>query len=446
MGPGFQESITAQAAVSTSQSPISAASGLGTRNHVEYHSPFTGTAAHPPGTTADLLDNSNTGESENGSPTPGAAEGYLGGSSTISYVAHIRRRGDQMTLDRHMKKGRISSIATSDSNDQIAISPGSALDQYELPLRHDADSLVDAYFEHIHSLYPFVHEPSFRSDYKETWSQYSSSQPLPASWLALLNMVFAFGCEFCSSVTKAERSNTAALFSHRARLLLDRLMFGTGSLETMQALLLMCHHSQSAMDLNETWSLAGLMIRSAFGIGLHLNSPSGLLQAPEDEMRKRIWWACYVMDRTLSMKTGRPPSIRSLESLTVELPLNVDDQYITSEHFTPRQPTGAPSLMEFFHQTIKLTHIIDSVLTDLYNPWANCRDKQISGRFSSPASTQSRTLSAAVLLDGELLAWWKQVPSHLKRQSDGADSPKFQQQRNVIFIRYVNLEMTVPPE
>jgi hypothetical protein len=51
----------------------------------------------------------------------------------------------------------------------------------------------------------------------------------------------------------------------------------------------------------------------------------------EREMRKRVWWACFVVDRTLSMKLGRLSSTNAVEGIKLELPLSVDDQYITDD-------------------------------------------------------------------------------------------------------------------
>jgi hypothetical protein len=210
---------------------------------------------------------------------------------------------------------------------------------YELPQRDLADSLVDAYFNHVHRLYGYVHEGSFRAEYERMWRHLSLSElSLPSSWLGILNLIFAFGCEFCDAVKEKDVLTTSSRFVARSRSILFSQIFKAGSLEMAQALLLMCH---------ECWNLVGLMIRTAVSIGLHLNPTAASMTSVEKEVRKRVWWGCFVIDRTLSMKFGRPPSIRVTDGFDVELPLDVDDQYITNDSTVPRQPAGRPSMTGF---------------------------------------------------------------------------------------------------
>jgi hypothetical protein len=250
-------------------------------------------------------------------------------------------------------------------------------------------------------------------------------------------MIFANGCEFCDVIPRKNVLTIASKFVARCRGLVLARIFQSGTFELVQALLLMCHYLQGTLELNECWNLMGLMLRTAVGIGLHLNPSNDTTTVVEREFRKRVWWGCVAIDRTLSMKFGRPPSIRATDVFEVDLPLNVDDQYITNDTIAPRQPEGRPSLTDFFIQTIKMSPIIDSVLRDLYQPGPSSGSENPEGRLSPKVSNQSRILGCTLHLDGKLLCWWDEIPKHLKHEPDVADGPDFQRQRNVMFIRCV---------
>lgn len=175
------------------------------------------------------------------------------------------------------------------------------------------------------------------------------------------------------------------------------------------------------------------MIRTAFSIGLQLNPDDLSLTTVEKENRKRVWWGCFIIDRTLSMKFGRPPSIQISDADAVPLPLAVDDQYINDQTHAPRQPAGKPSITAFYIHTIKLAMVIDSILRHLYTgTQKNLKPFEANG-LNTSTSQRAQVLSNAVLLDGQLQSWWTESPIHLR--SDSIEGQIFQRQRNVLLIR-----------
>lgn len=366
----------------------------------------------------------------------GGPDEYFGDSSTFAFVSKVQSESQQEN-GVHLAGKTQDRVTNVSSAQTMSIDMGlTAADmRSELPERHLADSLVDAYFSRVHPLYPFVHEGCFRVEYERMWTHVSEAPSRP-SWYALLNLAFAFGCEFCDAVREEDVLATASPFVARARTLIFPYIFKGGNLELVQALLLMCHYLQGTLELNECWNLVGLMIRTAVSIGLHANPEAGSLTAVEKEVRKRVWWGCFIIDRTLSMKFGRPPSIRATDGSDIQLPLDVDDQYITDESLLPRQPACRPSMTAFFTQTIKLAHIIDNILRDLYS--TNKKAPRPTGADSPVAlgTNLSHVLSNAVDLDGQLQSWWQEMPGHLRHQPGVADGPDFQRQRTVMLIRW----------
>lgn len=113
---------------------------------------------------------------------------------------------------------------------------------FELPDRHFADSLVDAYFSRIRNLVPFVHEGSFRREYEPIWGEPSPRSHSRLPWFGVLNMMFAHGCECCRTIPKDEVLLTAAPFVEKSKAIILSHIFKASTLETVQSLLLMCYY------------------------------------------------------------------------------------------------------------------------------------------------------------------------------------------------------------
>jgi hypothetical protein len=174
---------------------------------------------------------------------------------------------------------------------QSARIPVNDVDALVLPPRRTADHLVDLYFRYVHTLYPWLHEPSFRTQYEHLWQgQKEDDDPL---FYCILNLVLALGCQFSTLFESSIHSGDT--FFNRAKTLLGFSIFDVGTLQVVQALLLMGSYLQSTNRPNRCWNVLGMGIRVAQGLGLHIERKMGDLV--ERETRRRAWWGCVLMDR-----------------------------------------------------------------------------------------------------------------------------------------------------
>lgn len=86
-------------------------------------------------------------------------------------------------------------------------------------------------------------------------------------------------------------------------------MLSGSSLETVQAMLLMSQYLQGTHRSVMTWNMHGIAVKAAFRLGLHSTTSLKAYSPLERETRTRTWYACVMLDRTLSMTFGRPPAI-----------------------------------------------------------------------------------------------------------------------------------------
>jgi hypothetical protein len=182
--------------------------------------------------------------------------------------------------------------------------------EFSIPPRASADALVEGYFERVHSLYPFLHRPTFMQSYLQLWQPLSlrkeSSRRVTDSRIfhCLLNAVFALGSRFSPHLDVTERISTSEVFYGRVIKSLNFQLVERGNLEFVQTLLLTAQYLQSTQMWGMCWNLVGLAVRAAQGIGLHLNPSDSTKHVVaqsssplDEEMRRRVWGGCVTLDR-----------------------------------------------------------------------------------------------------------------------------------------------------
>ena len=196
------------------------------------------------------------------------------------------------------------------------------VDPAYLPPADIGHKLIESYFSHVHVLMPMIDEDQF-------WHTYLYGERKDSPWLALLNMVMAFGS--LGQSTCDNEDHTA--YFQRARHHMDFESFGSGNLLILQALGLFSGYYLHWLNRpNEANCLMGATLRMATALGLHReyneNQPPGSSgsmgrasghEVPA-EIRRRTWWSLVCLDAWGSTTTGRPSLGRMGPGITVESP------------------------------------------------------------------------------------------------------------------------------
>lgn len=390
---------------------------------------------------------------------------YFGPSSTVTLLDKVRRAVYQKhSSDEsvHAKKAAASCAGYHDGTGSISQASKGSLGIFKsrpsligmtVPPRVEADILLGSYWTAIHSLYPFLHRPSFEKRYLAIWNAFSEgSSPSgqsgfydaadDTSFYCMLNTVFALGALFNPNIIAEDRERISDTFFRRAKNLLDLDILASGSIALVQILLLMGQYLQSTDMSGSCWTIIGLAIRMAQCIGLH--------QEPKDcgeaccrhkrdqlasEMRRRTWAGCVLLDRVLSLTYGRPLMIHPISTQThLVLPEGIDDEFLTQPpNARGSQPDGIPSITECYVQAIKLQDILGQVLAMLYTGNSDESSRPHDGGRDSNAKymtvlpglddgVKNSDFQVLLNIDSRLTTWHKELPPHLQVHSyqDGA--------------------------
>ncbi|OCL03951.1 hypothetical protein AOQ84DRAFT_346868 [Glonium stellatum] len=337
--------------------------------------------------------------------------GFFGPSSNIAFLRRISRavahtvNSDQPWTpltgpdSAHFDGGFMSVSRPSSPSRQSK--PEEQINIYALPPESQTLSIIKRYFSDTGFLYPFLHEESFVQTYMQMRRKHPSG--VRKSWLGLLNIVLALTTsttvdDGLKSETRITESN---IFYQRAMgLCFNQIMRGT-SLEIVQYLLVMGLFLQGTQKSIQAWTAHGLAVKAAFQLGLHSKEASRSFPPLERELRKRAWYGCIILDRTLSMTFGRPATIPE-SYVKLELPEPFENPSSSPAEYSHKQDS-----VGFFSATIKLYKVMWSIIDSLYGQNISC----------DQSSRVEDTIPRLFNIERELSDWERALPQNLRLQS-----------------------------
>lgn len=117
-------------------------------------------------------------------------------------------------------------------------------------------------------------------------------------------------------------------FKNAALLHIEEAYSSNDRLEALQAMLSLTLYSLMRPCVPGVWYLLGSSMRLCIDLGLHNESlASSNMDAFTIDMRRRLFWCCYSLDRQICVYLGRPFGIPE-ESIKVDFPSILDDEFI----------------------------------------------------------------------------------------------------------------------
>ncbi|OAL45125.1 hypothetical protein IQ07DRAFT_648393 [Pyrenochaeta sp. DS3sAY3a] len=182
----------------------------------------------------------------------------------------------------------------------------------ELPNHDTAKELVMTYFRTWHPLVPFLHGPTCLTELENLYARRSDTsgqrRKHQLAWAVIFQCLF--------NIAKLERPDLPTLgragFRSEEQLLnsLSSLSLKC-DIESIQALLTAQLYFVAAMHLQAASSTGGIVLRSIYKSGLHRCPVRySAFGATERDMRKRVFWSAYTLDRFTSQSLGHPLGIQ----------------------------------------------------------------------------------------------------------------------------------------
>ncbi|KPI38970.1 Positive regulator of purine utilization [Cyphellophora attinorum] len=205
-----------------------------------------------------------------------------------------------------------------------------------LPKREAAARLTKVYFQFANSSQPVLFEPTFHSHLDSLYSlpmtidlgRSHDTKDIQLTVFVVLE-VFAVALLVLQKQDPSKMSTSLPDRYHRVALMaLDHTGLPPG-IQGVQFLLLesqYCYHHSETLTV---WSTVGAALRLAVEIGLH-KDPIEEMSATDLDVRRRVFWTAYAMDRNISIARNLPTCLAD-GAISVEFPSVLSDNVIAKQ-------------------------------------------------------------------------------------------------------------------
>lgn len=142
-------------------------------------------------------------------------------------------------------------------------------------------------------------------------------------------------------------------------------MCETRSIENIEAMTLLVVYHIRTSSSQGIWYMIGLAMRIAIDLGLHRKANEANLDSFTAQMRRRLFWTIYYLERVISMSLGRPFSLAD-RHIDLPLPLDVDDTVHDPAVLESPPLTDRVSTLTFAIYLIKLRRIDARIQNKIY--------------------------------------------------------------------------------
>ncbi|OQV03995.1 Fungal Zn2-Cys6 binuclear cluster domain-containing protein [Cladophialophora immunda] len=257
--------------------------------------------------------------------------------------------------------------------------------------------LSQAYFETVHLQFPFLHGPSYFDILEKL---YDGVEVGPTCEFQVF-MVLAIGATILARRAKIPLCAEGYYASAMTRL--DGI-FQKASFTGVQCVLLLqtyaMNNPSSGLSL---WSLHYHCLAWTIELGLQRNAPGNLFSVPQQELRTRVFWCVYTIDRALCTLMGRPLGLMD-EQCDLRLPLNIDDKDLDSSQTKSGHGDDSLTDMSSAIHLFKLARLNSEIKCVLY-----CVGRQYPP-YTRPATSDIVRWKEDIL--NRLRKWKEEIPRH----------------------------------
>ncbi|OQV01250.1 Fungal specific transcription factor domain-containing protein [Cladophialophora immunda] len=198
----------------------------------------------------------------------------------------------------------------------------------KLPPYQQARFLTDIFFTYLESNWYYFDERWFRELLEQLYQEASPASQLRCTTVCLVFLVLALGGSF----VHLDQSASACLVDHDTALgeLPGSKFYGVAkglipgvlaaiSVESVQCCILMGLYTLPMESATHHYTYLGLALRLAISMSLHLNKTDSQITPQARELRIRVFWTAYCLERRMSVTMGLPTMLQTRD-ITVPLP------------------------------------------------------------------------------------------------------------------------------
>jgi len=214
--------------------------------------------------------------------------------------------------------------------------------------------LINAFFNRYNNVFPLLHRPTFMRQYADP------AMRLERDWVAIAFGVFAVASKYVDDPRVLPESGSwygaGQRFWKEMRRIMSEL-YAPPTLFRLQAVVLFIwNFSGSSLFPSAGWALIGLALRYVQDAGMHLKkewAKRATAHPFEYEMRKRVFWVLYLMERTAALEMDRSFCLPEDEH-DLDLPLELDDAGLDMLQQGQVIPPGSSLIMAAFNARMRL--------------------------------------------------------------------------------------------
>ncbi|KAJ4288524.1 hypothetical protein N0V90_011761 [Kalmusia sp. IMI 367209] len=240
----------------------------------------------------------------------------------------------------------------------------------ELPPRAEYQHVSRSYLDTVHEAYPILHWPTFNGEVDRVYMN-QSFVGMSREWIGLYFAVLACGRLDLATGTRLGDHDGTRYYEIAAQAITPWARHSLTVVHVRLLFLLSWYATESNMGSVGSMWLASAT-RAAHMLALNHEDAS---QPPlEVELRRRLWWAIYVYDRTTSLGANLPPMINEADCDDV-LPSFVAERYMDAQNVihvreTLSRVAGFVAVIQItrlfssLHQTLKSSTVTQHALQD----------------------------------------------------------------------------------
>lgn len=167
-----------------------------------------------------------------------------------------------------------------------------------------AEFLVSVCIAYGTDVFFYFDQAQFTSELHQFYSDDASPFRMDTSFVCLALAVFALGSQWTALARPEDLSDESVpddfdpgrIFYNQARILMSDLI-DRPCIRSVQATFILGVYLMPASAISASYVYMGLALRKALAIGLHQEPDDPSLDEDEREMRRRLWWSVYSLER-----------------------------------------------------------------------------------------------------------------------------------------------------